>query len=245
MAVNLGTSAVSLKLGSQSVNAYLGATLLTPLGTPAALLLNFNGTNGSTTFTDSSANGLTVTAIGSGAISTAESKFGGSSLDATSGGVSIADPLDTIFSASGDFTLEFWIYYLDANDLYGRVFQSGDFPASNGWDISIVPDSSPAEIKLEHYSAGDLVAGTVLAANQWVHVAVTRASGSLRLFVGGSLIGTYSSAVTLRDGDMQFGSNTTGGENVEAFFDDVRVIKGTALYTAAFTPPVAQLGPNA
>lgn len=212
-----------------------------PPGT--SLLLNFNGSNGSTTFTDSSPNNLTVTAIGSGQISTAENKFGGSSLDATSGGVSIADPLDTIFSAGGDFTLEFWIYYLDDNDLYARLFQCGDYPASDGWDISIVPDSSPAEIKLEHYSAGDLVAGgAVLAANGWVHVAVTRESGSLRLFVGGSLIGTYSSAVTLRDGDMQFGSNTTGGENVEAFFDDARLIKGTALYTAAFTPPSAQLG---
>jgi len=210
-----------------------------PPGT--VLLLNFNGTNGSTTFTDSSPNGLTATAIGSGEIITAESKFGGSSLDATSGGVSIADPMDNIFSAGGDFTLEFWIYYLDANDLYGRLFQCGDYPATNGWDISIVPYSSPAEIKLEHYTAGDLVAGAVLAANQWVHVAVTRASGSLRLFVDGSLIGTYSSAVTLRDGDMQVGSNSTGGENAEAFYDDMRLIKGFALYTANFTPPTSEL----
>jgi len=45
-----------------------------------SLLLNGNGTNGSTTFTDSSVNNHTITRNGNAQISTTQSKFGGSSM---------------------------------------------------------------------------------------------------------------------------------------------------------------------
>ena len=52
------------------------------------LLLHLNGSNGSTTFTDSSSNGLTVTRGGNVTISTAQAKFGGAS---------------AVFDGSGDY----------------------------------------------------------------------------------------------------------------------------------------------
>ena len=45
------------------------------------LLLHFDGADGSTTFTDSSPAGRTITAIGSPTITTSASQFGGSSLN--------------------------------------------------------------------------------------------------------------------------------------------------------------------
>jgi hypothetical protein len=44
-----------------------------------SFLLHMDGTNGSTTFTDSGPNGLTVGAYGNAQISTAQSVFGGAS----------------------------------------------------------------------------------------------------------------------------------------------------------------------
>ena len=45
-----------------------------------SLLLHGDGTNGSTTIVDSSSSSKTVTAVGDAQISTAQSKFGGSSI---------------------------------------------------------------------------------------------------------------------------------------------------------------------
>ncbi|NDD68140.1 MAG: hypothetical protein EBZ29_01750, partial [Synechococcaceae bacterium WB9_4xC_028] len=45
-----------------------------------SLLLNGNGTNGSTAFADSSSYSHTVTPVGNAQISTAQSKFGGASM---------------------------------------------------------------------------------------------------------------------------------------------------------------------
>ena len=50
-----------------------------PYYSAVSLLLPMDGTNGSTTFTDSSLNGLTVTAVGNAQISTTQSKYGGAS----------------------------------------------------------------------------------------------------------------------------------------------------------------------
>jgi len=69
-----------------------------------------NGTDGSTTFTDSSSASRTVSSTGNAAISTDEFKFGGSSLELDGNGdlLTIADNNAFDFG-SGDFTIEAWI----------------------------------------------------------------------------------------------------------------------------------------
>ena len=74
------------------------------------LLLPLNGSNAATSASDLSNDNRTITFSGSNAnISTAQSKFGGSSLYIGGDGSKIeigADGLD----ATGDFTFECWIY---------------------------------------------------------------------------------------------------------------------------------------
>ena len=50
-----------------------------PFYSAVSLLLPMDGTNGSTTFTDSGPNALAVTAVGNAQISTTQSKYGGAS----------------------------------------------------------------------------------------------------------------------------------------------------------------------
>ena len=50
-----------------------------PFYSAVSLLLSMDGTNGSTTFTDSSLNAIAVTAVGNTQISTTQSKYGGAS----------------------------------------------------------------------------------------------------------------------------------------------------------------------
>ena len=81
-----------------------------PYWNNVSLLLQFDGTNGSTTFTDSSGLNQTVTPNGGASISTAQSKFGASGyFDGVDNYLSV--PHSTALNlSSGDFTIELWLY---------------------------------------------------------------------------------------------------------------------------------------
>ena len=77
------------------------------------LLLPFDGSNGATSTTDSSNANNSVTFVGTAQLSTAQSKFGGSSLllDGNSDYIYVANSeLGTTSTES--FTIEFWTYLL-------------------------------------------------------------------------------------------------------------------------------------
>ena len=70
----------------------------------------FDGSNGATTTTDSSDSNNSLTLQGSTQISTAQSKFGGSSMyvpNSTEQGV-YASVAGTTVNLTGDFTIEYW-----------------------------------------------------------------------------------------------------------------------------------------
>ena len=78
------------------------------------LLLPFNGSNGATSTTDSSNSNNSVTFVGTAQISTAQSKFGSSSMlfDGDSDYLTVTNSSFSTFNASGaTFTIEFWVYF--------------------------------------------------------------------------------------------------------------------------------------
>lgn len=104
-----------------------------PYFSAVALLCHFDGTSGTTTFTDSSSNNknLTVVTAGSQIINTRK-VFGTCSLSGT-GAFSITTTNIT-FSTS-DFTIEFWLYPT-ANNLIIMSNTTGAM-ALNLWQISL------------------------------------------------------------------------------------------------------------
>ena len=87
-------------------------------GAQTVLLLHCDGTDGATTFTDSSDTSHTVTANGNAQIDTDQSKFGGASglFDGTGDYLSIPDSADWDFG-TGDWTIDFLIRF---NAITGR-----------------------------------------------------------------------------------------------------------------------------
>jgi hypothetical protein len=71
MATKPFLSQIAVPVGTTTGDVYYPQT---------SLLMHFNGTNGSTTMTDSSKNNYSFTATNGAAISTAQSKFGGASV---------------------------------------------------------------------------------------------------------------------------------------------------------------------
>jgi hypothetical protein len=212
-----------------------------------SLLLHLDGSNGSTTFTDSSTNAFTVTAIGDAQISTAQSKFGGSSasFDGTGDMLSVADNAAWAFG-SGDFTIEFWVRFNAVNVTQVLVSQATSLTSALSFDLVY---ASTGSFTFRYSLFGSSTSGTLTATftastNTWYHVAVTRSGADIKGFVDGTQMGSTLNASTnsLFDSGQPLrigGRGSTAASPLNAFIDDLRITKGVARYTANFTPPTA------
>ena len=78
----------------------------------------------------------------------------------------------------------------------------------------------------------------------WYHIAVTRTSGSLRVFIDGTQIGSTQSAtqdITGTGGNsyLYIGSSPTPGDFFVGSLDEIRFSNGVSRWSANFTPPTA------
>lgn len=206
------------------------------------LAMHMDGANGSTTFTDLV--GGFVTAYGTAAISTTQSKFGGASahFDGASGGYLLLDGNANLALGTGDFTIEFW-FYMASSTMPDSFFGLVDWYSGSNDGVRFWVDSSR---KLALYNKGNLLAlcNTVNPINTWVHVAIVRSSGSTRVYVNGTLDSPAVSDTTnygIVANRPVIGSNGYN-PNVGAlngYIDDLRITKGVARYNSNFTPPTS------
>jgi len=206
-----------------------------------SLLLHGDGTNGSTTIIDSSPSPKTVTAVGNAQISTAQSKFGGASIafDGTGDYLTIAEVSSSFTFATGDFTIEFWLYPSNLSGIVVLV-DWRNAAGAQGDRPTIYRDGS----NLVFFAGINLITGTSALTNQlFQHIAVTKGSGSTRLFVNGTQVGsTYLDSknyLSPQGGAIYAGAVGNGTFGMAGFIDELRITKGVARYTANFTPPTA------
>lgn len=197
-----------------------------------SLLLKMDGTNGSTTFTDLSSYGHTVTAVGNAQVSTAESVFGGASLliDGTGDHLSVPDHVAFDFG-TGDFTIEARIRY---NTGANSSIVTGVSTGALFFGVGVVGLSpSPHGFATGRANvAFDNLSGAIPANNTWYAVAVTRSGSDLRIFVDGVQQG--STFADTRSYDLSAGGLRIG-ESTNGYIDELRVTKGVARYTANYT----------
>jgi hypothetical protein len=213
---------------SLAAGAANGAT--DPNFSSVALLLHMNGSNGSTTFTDSSSSARTVTANGDARISTSRSKFGGASglFDGSGDYLTVTVPGGL---GSGSFTVEFW-YYMTANT--GVLFNS----RSNG----IGSDGIDIFSNLFVTTAGNQIfQPTSTPINEWHHVAIVRSGSTMTRYINGVADGgTSTVSNNFNASAFLIGGSTAGNVGyLNGNIDELRITVGFARYTANFTPPTA------
>lgn len=207
------------------------------------LLFHANGTNGSTTFTDSSAAAHVITGNGNAQITTGQSKFGGASLslDGTDDWVRLDGSADFAFG-TGDFTVDMWCRLTALGSQ--RVLYDSRPAATNGLYPTILVNASNKVIF--HTNSADRITGTTsVSANTWFHVVLARQSGATKLFLNGVQEGTdYTDANNYLNGAQRptIGTNghTVTSDEVIGQIDEVEVSKGAARYFAAFTSPTVE-----
>jgi len=179
--------------------------------------------------------------VGNAQISTSVKKYGTGSiaLDGTGDYLRPNAQLPFAFN-TGDFTIEFWVY---ANSVSGYfTFYDSRYPAVSAGFVLFY------NAGFNYYTqAGSLISGGTLSTSTWTHVALCRASGSVRLFVNGTQVGStatdtasYGIASVQPNGPF-IGSNYVPADYLNGYLDEFRVTKGFARYTANFTPPTAAL----
>ena len=208
------------------------------------LLLDGDGTSGddNETFTDSSTNGYTVTESGS-VVQGSFSPYGDNWSNYFDGSDDYLIS-DTNFTAIGtdDFTIEFWYNGGAQPARYPCIIGTLDaFSATGAWRVQTY-DNNTNRFQFTSAITNYIFTTTNYNDGVWRHFAVTREGTNLRGFVNGVQQGstqTMSDSFTSRKILMM--SQLRDGGDQEGYVSNVRVIKGTALYTSDFTPPTAPL----
>jgi hypothetical protein len=201
------------------------------------MLLPGNGTNGAqnNTFLDSSTNNFSITRNGN----TTQGTFApyganwSNYFDGT--GDYLTTPSNAAFGfGTGDYTIECWF------NLQNQTVGTST--------VLSIPDGAGDALlayvntKLYVYSPGLATFDTgVSVTNTWTHVAITRSSGTLRVFVNGALTNSASDSKSWPTTSVSIGAQSPAASFAIGYISNVRILKGTALYTAAFTPPTAPL----
>jgi hypothetical protein len=198
-----------------------------------SLLLHGNGTNGSTTIIDSSPSPKTVT--GTAQISTAQSKFEGSSILFNSTFVSIGTASQYDFGTA-NLTIEMFIYPTASSG--ERNLYSQRSATTNGISFRY----ALGKVQFFFGNGSGLTTGaTTLAINTWHHVALTREGTNFKLWANGVLDATsptVTASVTSNVGP-ELGRRPDSAEYYAGYMDEVRITNGIARYTSNFTPPTA------
>ncbi|MCW8915053.1 MAG: LamG domain-containing protein [Magnetovibrio sp.] len=213
-------------------------------GNSVSLLLHCNGSDTSTTFTDDSLYTYTCTAHGNAQIDTAQSKFGGASmlLDGAGDYVSISD--NSVLDFGGeDFTIETWVRFnsIGTYNMFANKWTSSG--NQRGWYFQY---ESAGQLRFGWTTDGLTGQSSTFSWNPttdtWYHVAVSRKDDDLRCFVDGIQVGSTSTIIagdTIYNctQDLWIGSEPVGGQELDGWIDDFRIVKGGAVYTENFDVP--------
>jgi hypothetical protein len=213
------------------------------------VLMHFDGVDGSTDFVDESGKAWSNNNSDC-EIDTAQKKYGQSSLlngdVAKNGYITTADHADFSFG-SDDWTLEYYTY-ITAVQVTGDGYAALIGASSNASDRTIgilVTSDSKLVFTLGH--AGTTVyiyASDALSTGQWYHIAAVKYGSTVTMYVNGIVQGANAtiSGPLIEPTLITFGGGYSSS-GLAAWYDELRISKGIARYTAAFTPPGAPFGP--
>ena len=142
---------------------------------------------------------------------------------------------------TGDFTIEYYGYSRNNGT---AITWGADI--NNRFDLGSITEGN-VRFFCRSSSSTFIELDADVATEKWAHIAAVREGTTFRLYVDGKLeaSGTASNTMpndssnTLDIGRRRYAS--TGANPYEGFISNVRIIKGTALYTSNFTPPSAPL----
>ena len=166
---------------------------------------------------------------------------GGESTAATARSVDFDGTGDTLTLASssdfnfgtGDFTFEGWLKPNNNTDFQIFLNWGSDNPS-----IGISNDNNSY---IYYNSTVNTKIAGIAAVGQWTHYAISRSSGTTRLFLNGELKNSFSDSHNYGAQALSIGAYSNANFSWNGLISNVRIVKGTAVYTSSFKPPTEPL----
>jgi len=232
---------------------YTGASLTVPTTPLTAISGTSLLTCQDAAFTDNSTNNFILTQNGNVTVA-GNSPFNtvgywSNYFDGTGDNLSISNFSSSALSfGTGDFTIEFWARPASSpNNNWSPFFTMGG--SGGGQEIRLsqnINGTGWGWLYPNNSNNGDVYSGYgTLPINTWSHIAMTRSGGTMRLFLNGAVVATgtgvsfnFTNTTLLRVAMPQpaYADGTYNGH-----ISNLRIVKGTALYTSAFTPSTTPL----
>ncbi len=161
--------------------------------------------------------------------------------DGTNDKMTLSPTSGDLAFGTGDYTFECWVKFDAISSTWKTLFQSSTAADNHTFYLSIDSNS----VNVGHQNAFIIQGAYTFNIGQWYHIAASRASGTLRMFVNGTEIGSTSDGTnwSASSGDAWIGANSYNGwaDGHDGKISNMRLIKGTALYTSSFRPPTEPL----
>ena len=218
-----------------------------------SFLSHFDGSNNgvNNVFDDGSASNHTVSVTGNvtqgtfGPFARPEGEWS-NYFDGTDGYLSVADSSDWDLG-SGSYTVEAWVWAgAGVSSSYNMIvgqWPRGNNATTNSW---IMEYSSGAVVGYAVISGAvtQIAQSATLPRGEWVHVALVRNGNAHNIYING-VVGattTNTNAYDAGSGAVEVGGfSVLSGGAWDGYISNVRVVKGTAVYTSNFTPSTSAL----
>ena len=221
-----------------------GGDLADPNFKNVTLLLHGDGSNGAqnNTFIDSSTNNFTITRNGN----TTQGSFSPYGSNWSNYFDGSGDFLQVTGAAlafgSGSWTVEGWIFLNAYPGSYAQIFDTRFNGHGSTAGLTLYVNSTGS---LRVYQGTDRAyTSSTISLGTWTHFAAVYDGTTLKLYLNGSNTGAtnYTTSFNLTNTTLQIGAEwTTTAGFINASISNFRVLVGTALYTANFTPPTQPL----
>ena len=159
----------------------------------------------------------------------------GISFNGTNAEITLTSDSD-VNPGSGVFTLECYAYAASGGNAELGIYDGS--PGGNG--SFVLRRVGAGTLMVERHNTAFDITGAAFSEDTWHHVAVTRdSSNNVRLFVDGNQSGSTSNNTHNYQGTFRLGRTNNAFTN--GYISNLRLIKGTCLYTSNFTAPTGNL----
>ncbi len=225
------------------INPYRFAAAATdPYFSSVSLLLHGDGTNGSTTITDSSGSPKTVTAFGNAQISTAQSKFGGASIAFDGTGDYLGTSTSAHNMGTSPFSVECFFRYSGTSALYPTLWGNNPGGYTAGAAVVHIDHASATDRvtiwAYNHSTVSPIITSATFAYNTWHYLAITRSGTTLTMSLNDAITtATISASLAFDFTTLNIGGGNWNGGNGDfnGWVDEFRVTPGVAR-TVTSTP---------
>lgn len=224
----------------QALIATAGAAASDPSFSSVKGLYHFDGTNGATTCTDSSSLANHSISGSNRSLTTTAPEYGSACLSVANGNAVIPDNV-ALQLGTGDFTVEFSFKTASPTQVKNLFdFNAEQSHPTNGFIIYIQSST------FKFYQNGtDRITGGTVATSTWQKIAVSRASGTTRLYINGTQVGSnYTDGNTYNHGDSYIGGDGSNLANSTGTYDELRITVGVGRYTGSSYTVATQAFPN-